>query len=575
MKKSLKMMKMLIACLLTLSSLKAQLISPYVFGQNAWMPDTIGKASACVDPPCLLNGKLHKKWNEVAESGARIVRFGGITPDKNRPTDYQYIKMIDSVRAKGMEPVMQVPFSNWRYTAQQAADIVYYVNVTRSRNVKYWIIGNEPDLGYSFTSSSQISSYVKPFSSAMKAVDPTIKIIGPECAWYNQGIVNGLTTPNGPDDITGMSPSGNYYIDYISFHFYPFNGSQTRSQVITKLSSPGSFHDNLVLLNQRLANCNSVHNRTGNNALRSAVTECNVNWQNSTSDNLNGNGVNSFIGGQFVAEMMGIAMKQQVSLLNIWSVIEGNSVVSNIGYLDPTTSKRKPLFYHFKLLADNFSGSFVNGVSSSSLVKTFGCKNQSQICVLVMNQDLTNGMNFSIALNSTPISGTAVLKLNLDAGITAPVFSEFIPAQSTILLRFDSYGNPIEKISYSLNDHAINNLPPSVYTYAITTGINSNQQTSSDTIEPFSIKNVYPVPTTDGKITVKIGRGSLNKEEKLMVQLFNLLGQETFSEKLFFRGGTEEIDLGSQLSAGVYILRIKEGIKENYLTQKIMVVRSP
>ncbi len=75
----------------------------------------------------------------------------------------------------------------------------------------------------------------------MKAIDPTIKIIGPECAWYYQGIINGLTTPNGPDDITGVDLSGNFYIDYISFHFYPFNGSQTRSQVISKLTSPRIF----------------------------------------------------------------------------------------------------------------------------------------------------------------------------------------------------------------------------------------------------------------------------------------------------------------------------------------------
>jgi hypothetical protein len=53
------------------------------------------------------------------------------------PTNYQYIKMIDSIRAKGMEPIVQVPFHNWRYSAAQAAAIVQYVNVTRNRNVKY------------------------------------------------------------------------------------------------------------------------------------------------------------------------------------------------------------------------------------------------------------------------------------------------------------------------------------------------------------------------------------------------------------------------------------------------------
>ena len=114
----------------------SQSISEQFFGVNAWMPDTIGNASACIDPPCILNGKLHKKWNDVKNSGAKIVRFGGIAPDKNKPTNFQYIRMIDSIRAKGMEPIIQVPFRNYRYSAQQAAAIVNYINITMSRNIK-------------------------------------------------------------------------------------------------------------------------------------------------------------------------------------------------------------------------------------------------------------------------------------------------------------------------------------------------------------------------------------------------------------------------------------------------------
>ncbi len=246
-----------------------------------------------------------------------------------------------------------------------------------------------------------------------------------------------------------------------------------------------------------------------------------MSWQNSGSDNLYGNGVNSFIGGQFFAEMLGIAMKEQVSILNLWSVIEGNSIVNNIGFLDPSTSNRKPLFYHFKLLADNFSGFFANSVSSNALVKTFGCKNQNEVCVLIMIQDLANGFNFTLALNTTPLSGSSVLKINVDAGIQSLPFSKFIPAQATILLRFDLNGNPFEKISYSLNEQAVNNLPPGYFSYAISTGVNTGQTSVSDVVGPFSIKKVFPVPSMDGKITVQIGRGNVGKEDKLAVEVFN------------------------------------------------------
>jgi hypothetical protein len=334
----------LILCVFT-HTIFSQTISPYFFGQNAWMPDTIGNAAACPNPPCLLYGKLHKNWENIKLSNTAIVRFGGIAADRNKPTNFQYIKMIDSVRAKGMEPILQVPFHSGQYTAQQAAAIVQYVNVTKGKNIKYWIIGNEPDLGYSYTNAAQVAAYFRPFASAMKAVDPTILTIGPETAWYNSSIIDGLTTPGGPDDITGKDANGRFYCDIISFHYYPFNGTQTRAQVITKLISAGGLSDKLALLNARLANCNAVHNRTGQYALRSAITEANVNYQNNSADNLNGSGSNSFIGGQFVAEMLSVGMKNNVNFINIWSVVEGNNTALNIGYVDPPTGNKKPMFW--------------------------------------------------------------------------------------------------------------------------------------------------------------------------------------------------------------------------------------
>src|ERR1041384_11374 len=158
--------------------LDAQTIPAYFFGQNAWMPDTVGNAAACTDPPCIFNGNLHSQWGKIRDSRATLIRFGGIAADKNMPTNYQYIKMIDSIRAKGMEPIIQVSFHKYKYNAQQAAALVQYINVTKGRNIKYWSIGNEPDLEYGYTSSSQVAAYIKPFASAMKDVDPTILISG-------------------------------------------------------------------------------------------------------------------------------------------------------------------------------------------------------------------------------------------------------------------------------------------------------------------------------------------------------------------------------------------------------------
>jgi hypothetical protein len=546
---------------------KAQTISNHFFGENAWMPDTIGNANACTEPPCILYGKLHKQWSNIKNSGAQVIRFGGIAADKNMPTNYQYIKMIDSIRAKGMEPIIQVPFANWRYTAQQAADIVHFVNVTKGKHIKYWIIGNEPDLGYSFTNANQVANYIKPFASAMKNVDPSILIIGPETAWYNQGIINGLTTPNGPDDITGKDAHGRFYIDVISFHTYPFNGTQTRDQVITKLTSTGNLQDNLVLLNARISSCNTAHGRTGASALKTAITEANINWQNSGSDNLHGLGANSFIGGQFISEMLGISMKNNVDFVNIWSVVEGNTTALNIGFIDPTTGNKKPSYYHFKMMADNFRGTYTDATDNQAKVKVFASKSSNLINVMILNQEQSNSFNYTVRLNNGTVSGSNGLKIAVNAGVNIE-HNESIDAQSSLLLTFNSAGVLIKKTEYSLNNHAVANQPPTVTQYG-STGIGDDEAPAVAGTPHFDI-NVYPNPTA-GKLTVALN--SANEEQKSVeVEMVNLVGQLVYHKNLEFKDGKEMIDLQEGVANGVYIVRVKNA-DNKVVTKKIILER--
>lgn len=534
----------------------SQIISNHYFGQNAWMPNAIGSV--------VLNGKLDQHWGDIKNSKATLIRYGGITCDKNMPTNAQYISIIDSIRANGMEPIIQVPFNNYQFNAQQAAAIVTYINITKARNIKYWIIGNEPNLVYSYTTSSQIATYYKSFSSAMKNVDPSILIVGPEIAWFDQSIINGLTTPGGPDDITGKDAAGRYYLDVFSFHTYPFNGTQTREQVISKLTAPSQLQDNLIYLNSRIATCNSFHNRTGTSKIKTAITEANVNWQNNLSDNLNGLGANSFIGGQFVAEMMCIGLKYGLDFFNLWSVIEGNSTPLNIGYLDRSTGAKKPLYYHFKLLAENFKGNYVDAVTNQNNVKSYGSQNSQQVSVLIMNQDLAANYNYKIRLNASPIVGTTILKINIDAGIDNE-YTDVLASQSSVLLTFNSAGTLIRKTEYSLSGNAMPNLPPTI-TEFVSTGI-----TSPVTIEsgPVEIKKVYPNPSI-GTFTIELNKSNL-AEKNFDVKIYNIVGQEVYSNKSTFLNGREEIELDPSIASGEYIMRIKEDLVDNYLVSKIVL----
>jgi hypothetical protein len=446
-------------------------IPTHFYGVNAWMPYQIGAH--------VYYGSLASQWSNIQSSSAQIMRYGGhgvdqyadpdwVDPgDSTKSTLKQYLAMVDDMQSRGIEPVLQVPVLGTTYTSSDAAAIVQYINVTYARGVKYWIIGNEPELsGYNYTTAAQVASYVRSFASAMKAVDPTIKIVGPELAWYDTTIMNGLTTAGGADDITGTDSSGRYYVDVISYHDYNgFDGSQTRAQVIAALMQSGGFNDDLGTLQTRISNCNSAHGRTGTNALKIAVTEANVNYSNTTTDSVTGVGAKSFVGGQWWAEMLGIAMGRGVDFVTFWSAIEGSTTSGNeLGFIGADGTTKRPSYYHFQMLAQNFRGNVAATTDNQSLVKTFGSKDTDQVAVLLMNQDQTNSFTYTVRLNTAAIAGSSTLKVNVDAGLAMET-SGTIATESTILLVFDATGTLKKKIEYKLYGHANSNLPPTVTTY--------------------------------------------------------------------------------------------------------------
>jgi hypothetical protein len=443
-------------------------ISPHFAGINAWMPYQIGSH--------IYYGKLETKWAEVQASGAKIMRYGGngvdhhadplwVDPtDSSKSTLNQYVNLVDTMRSRGIEPVLQVPVYGSTYSASQAADIVRYVNITNSRAVKYWVIGNEPDLtsgAYAYTTAAQVAGYIKPFASAMKAVDPSIKIIGPETAWYDETIINGLTSCNGSaDDVTGADINGHYYVDIISFHTYPFSGAQTRAQVISSLMAANGFNDDLTALRARLDACDLYHGRTDDDALQIAVTEANVDYNNPTGDSVSGLGAKSFIGGQFWAELMGIAMQKGVDFVTFWSVIEGNE----LGYISGDGATLRPSYYHFQMVSQNFRGSSVTTTDNQTNVKAFGAADIDQVAVLIMNQDQSSSFNYTVRLDDTASSSLNALKINVDAGV-AVEYNGTIATESSIVLIFDATGTLKKKIEYKLNGNANLGLAPTVTSY--------------------------------------------------------------------------------------------------------------
>ncbi|MBA3662920.1 MAG: hypothetical protein H0W61_01760 [Bacteroidetes bacterium] len=121
-----------------------QQISQAFYGQNFWIPNL------------KFGGQLENYWSEIKASGVKYIRVGGKDYDGvNMWNNTDLSAIIDSIRKKGFEPIIQVPIDKAKNLSQNASfdsSIVVEINVNRAKNIIYWEIGNEPDGSYAGTS---------------------------------------------------------------------------------------------------------------------------------------------------------------------------------------------------------------------------------------------------------------------------------------------------------------------------------------------------------------------------------------------------------------------------------------
>jgi len=153
---------------------------------------------------------------------------------KNLPLDFD--AFIRLCRATGAEPVVVVAYDSMYRPGKEGASVpdmaellenavswVRYANVEHDYGVKYWEIGNESYF-YVYNGGARAADYARDlivFGSAMKGVDPTIKIgaNGP-LAVDGVGVLDTLNGDQSPWWKTVFSKAAGS-IDFISVHEYP------------------------------------------------------------------------------------------------------------------------------------------------------------------------------------------------------------------------------------------------------------------------------------------------------------------------------------------------------------------
>lgn len=384
-------------------------ISPLLVGNNVWF-----NPSGAV-------------WDAIAPAGLRIIRIGGHQYDDNFPSHSQLTAWVNEIKALGAEPMIQV--SQYR-TAQQAADTVRFFNIQTGNTVKYWNVGNEPWLQAgrppTSTVAPMVEGYVKPIASAMKSVDPSIKIFAPDASWFIDVMYEALL--GGAHDIAGRDSNGNFYIDGISWHRY---------------TEAGDLADDLRGSIQRarelVDRANSLHGRTGEDALQFGIGEFNA--------NAGGGGPCTFTLGQQVARVYGSMMEYGGTYATLWSMKEGGSSCSgtDFGFLNGNNSPR-PSFYHMQMISHNFSGNYADGDTNQGSLHAFGAvdTNANKIAVMLVNSGGSKSCN--VRLNDDGVGGTC--QVNISAG-RAVTYSQSIPANTSMVLLFNLQGQLTKRITYT------------------------------------------------------------------------------------------------------------------------------
>lgn len=420
-------------------------ISPYLFGQNLWL--TAGSEGR--------HGYIQKSlWPKVKASGVKIVRIGGNGYDQKLPGLDTLTAWVKSIKAIGAEPMLQV--SKYE-TAEKAAAVVRYLNHTNDLYVKYWAIGNEPFIIH-HVPIEEISDYIKKAASAMKAVDPNIKIFAPDEAAYSNELYKALLLDD-KKSVAGRDANGNWYIDGVTFHNYPNGKDYNRADVI--FYSVSKMRGMMMKLKEDLATANEKYQRFGDDALIWGLTEFNITYRNPDDLGVDGIAVPSFINGQFWADVFGMAMEYEAFCVTPWCIQESDRDETYFGYLGgPPDFIPHSTYYHMQMMAENLQGSYVKITTNHPYVKAFGSISKLTSCIMLMNQSETETVEFDFTkMNQTKVNEDLCIKSSINI---KAYLKDTIAPNSTRLYQFDKKGNVIKALEYNLEMARENNPPKSI-----------------------------------------------------------------------------------------------------------------
>lgn len=335
-------------------------ISPYLFGTNYGPMHAV----ALDVLPLVENG------------GFTTLRFpGGAWTDTADMQNFQIDQLIAFSKQVGAMPTISVRMLGG--DPKVAADLVSYTNIKKKYGVTYWSIGNEPNIytqlkqaDYDYNIDNLNKDW-RAIAVAMKAADPTIKLMGPELSQWNDSYE---TTPKDSaqrDWMTEFLKANGDLLDVVTVHRYPMfsptNGPVTAQQL----------RENTRKWTGEVAYLHKLIQETLGHDLPVAITELNSDPSNAQLQDAS---PDSFYNAIWYADSLGQLMNADVFMVNQWVLSQRTT---GLGLFKG--SEIRPSYYVFPLYK-NFGSNQVYAASGVTDVDIFAAKRtDGTLTLMVIN----------------------------------------------------------------------------------------------------------------------------------------------------------------------------------------------
>ncbi len=392
----------------------------------------VTKTLGAINP--FVYGANHGPWAFVPldlmpmaeQSGVTYLRFpAGNWGDDNDLQPYHVDPFIAFARKLNAEPSISVRLKNG--SVQKAADLVRYVNIEKGYKVRYWSIGNEPDLFPNY-SIEQYNRDWRTFAEAILKVDPTILFVGPDVSQFPPTVEGDPYNNIRREWVRSFLKANGDLVSIVSIHRYPF--PKIKDGNATKIND---LRENTHEWGTLIDNLRAVVKDATNRDLPIALTEVNSHW----TAPVKGEGTpDSLYNAVWWADVLGQMIRARLDIVAFFTLQTSSDSFGLLARYDA-----RPTYYVYQLYKQ-FGDTLVQATSADPDVSiTAATKPDGTLTLMIVNLAAESRTAMLQTIGFTTTQSAAVWRLDADhkaerVGSQSTQDALTLPPQSVSLYTF-------------------------------------------------------------------------------------------------------------------------------------------